>query len=356
MLPVNNISNLTKDKKVLLIGGAGFIGHNLALELKNLGVKVDIADGFHVNNLLNLSVHGSEYEDIAIYKDFLSERLELLHSSGCNFIISDATDRYEVAKLLNQKYDSVYLLAAVSHASRSNSEPVVALQNGLQPFLNVITELADKPETRLVYLSSSTVYGHFNKDVVDEEDACNPYGMYAVLKHVGEKILYETGKNSDLNYSIIRPSALYGERCISRRVSQIFLENAFAGRRLIFKGDRDEKLDFTYIKDLVQGLILAGFHEKGYRELFNVTYGNSRPVLELVDILKEFFPNLNLEIKERDQATPLRGTLSNEKARDLLDFSPRWGLEDGYRKYIRWYLERSKSRSMIFNSITQTNE
>ena len=350
------MTNLVKGKQVLLIGGAGFIGHNLALELRNLGVEVDIADGFRVNSLLNLSVQGSGTQDVSIYKDFLAERLELLHSVETKFIISDATDRYEVAKLLNKQYDVVYLLAAVSHASRSNTDPVGALQNGLQPFLNVISELATQPETRLVYLSSSTVYGHFSKSSVDESDACNPYGMYAVLKHVGEKVLYETGKNSDLNYSIVRPSALYGERCISRRVSQIFLENAFAGRPLTFKGDRDEKLDFTYIKDLVQGLILAGFHKNGHRELFNITYGDARPVLELVDILRGFFPNLTLDVENRDQATPLRGTLLNDKAKDLLGFKPEWILEDGYNNYIRWYLQRSKKRSMVFNSISQVNE
>jgi nucleoside-diphosphate-sugar epimerase len=353
---MSNIANIINGKKVLLIGGAGFIGHNLALELRAKGADVDVADGFRVNSLLNLSVQGNGTEDVAIYKDFLAERLELLHSSGVNFNISDATDRYEVAKILSRDYDVVYLLAAVSHASRSNTDPVGALQNGLQPFLNVISELASQPKTRLVYLSSSTVYGHFSKPSVNENDECNPYGMYAVLKHVGEKILFETGENSELNYSVVRPSALYGERCISRRVSQIFLENAFAGRPLTFKGDRDEKLDFTYIRDLIQGLVLAGFHQNAYKELFNITYGNARPVLELVDILREFFPKLRLDVQTRDQATPLRGTLQNDKARKLLGYEPAWGLEEGYKSYIHWYLQRSKTRSMVFNSIGQINE
>lgn len=347
---------LKKGQKALLIGGAGFIGHNLALELRRQGVAVDIADGFRVNSLLNLSIHGKETQDLEVYRDFLEERLELLNTSDVNLLISNASDRYDVSKLLSKHYDVVYLLAAVSHASRSNTDPVGAIENGLMPFVNIVSELSNKPETRLVYLSSSTVYGHFKKSSVNEDDECNPYGMYAVLKHVGEKILFETGKNSNLNFSIVRPSALYGERCISRRVSQIFLENAFAGRKLVFKGDKDEKLDFTYIQDLVQGLILSGFHENAHRELFNITYGNARPVLTLVDILREYFPKLQLEIMERDQATPLRGTLLNTKAKELLGFNPSWGLEDGYASYIRWYLQRSKERKMVFNTISQSNE
>ena len=154
----------------------------------------------------------------------------------------------------------------------------------------MVTEPPSRPETRLVYLSSSTVYGHFNKDSVDETDDCNPFGMYAVLKHVGERILKETASHTNLNFSVVRPSALYGERCISRRVSQIFLENAFAGRELVFNGDENEKLDFTYIKDLVQGLILAGAHPRAKDEIFNITYGQAQKVLMLTDILKDYFP------------------------------------------------------------------
>lgn len=353
---MKSLFELKPGQKALLIGGAGFIGHNLALELRKQGVEVDIADGFRVNSLLNLSIQNKETQDIEVYRDFLEERLELLRSSNSEFILTNATDRYDISKILEKHYDVVYLLAAVSHASRSNSDPIGAMENGLLPFVNVVSELAKRPLTRLVYLSSSTVYGHFTKESVDETDACNPYGMYAVLKHVGEQILIETGKNSELNFSVVRPSALYGERCISRRVSQIFLENAFAGRELVFKGDKEEKLDFTYIHDLVQGLILAGFHENAHRELFNITYGNARPVLNLVDILKNQFPNLKLKVEERDQATPLRGTLLNNKAKELLGFQPQWNLEEGYTNYIRWYLQRSKDREMVFNKISQTNE
>jgi len=353
---MDSFVGVKQNQKALLIGGAGFIGHNLALQLRRQGVEVDIADGFRVNSLLNLSIQEKETQDLGVYRDFLEERLELLQAKSVDLIISNASDRYEVSNILAKHYDVVYLLAAVSHASRSNTDPVGAIENGLLPFVNVISELSRKPETRLVYLSSSTVYGHFTKEAVDENDDCNPYGMYAVLKYAGERILFETGKNSNLNFSIVRPSALYGERCISRRVSQIFLENAFAGRKLVFKGNKNEKLDFTYIQDLVQGLILAGFHEKAYQELFNITYGNARPVLSLVDILRKHFPKLELEIVERDQATPLRGTLLNAKAKKLLGFNPLWSLEDGYENYIRWYLQRSKERKMIFNTISQTNE
>ena len=345
-----------KGKRALLLGGAGFIGHNLALELAEQGVEVTIADGFKVNSVLNLITRETESPDTAIYRDFLSERIGLLESTNVKIRFANISDRFETSKILMDNYDAVYLLAAVSHASRSNSEPVIALENGLLPFNNVLSELSDRPTTRLVYLSSSTVYGNFTKSEVDENDPCNPFGIYAVLKHVGETILAEMGNYTELNYSIARPSALYGERCISRRVSQIFLENAMAGRKLIFNGDREEKLDFTYIKDLVQGLIRVGFHNAARGEIFNITYGNARPVLTLVNILKEYFPNLELEIKPRDQATPLRGTLSNKKAKSLIGFGPKWSLEEGYKRYIEWYVGRDSASPLKFTDIPQLNE
>ena len=345
-----------KDKKVLLLGGAGFIGHNLALKLLQNGASVTIADSFNINNILNLQLDTSSVQDASIYNSFLDERLSLLKQAGAHFKINNVSDRYQLSSILQHDYDVVYLLAAVSHASRSNSFPVNALENGLVPLTNVVMELSERSDTRLVYLSSSTVYGHFTKLSVDEQDICNPFGMYAVLKHTGERLLQTTAEYSNLNFSVVRPSALYGERCISRRVSQIFLENAFAGRELIINGSTHEKLDFTYIDDLLSGLILAGIHEDARGEVFNITYGDAKPVMDLVEILKRYFPNLRYSVTDRNQATPIRGTLSNQKAKTILGFRPEWTLQDGYAKYIEWYINRSKSYEMIFNTISQTNE
>ena len=221
--------------------------------------------------------------------------------------------------------------------------------------MNVINELTNK-KTRLVFLSSSTVYGNFEKDKVDEDDRCNPFGIYATLKYCSEMILREMGNNIDFNYSVVRPSALYGERCISRRVSQIFLENAVAGVENNFYGDADETLDFTYIKDLVQGLILAGVKEEARGEVFNITFGNARKVLTLVEILREYFPEVQVNVKDRNQATPIRGTLSNKKAKDLLGFSPAFKLEDGYKHYIEWYVEFVSKNNLKLSDRPQINE
>ena len=344
-----------KDSNVLLIGGAGFIGHHLAINLQKLGAQVTVYDQMSVNNIVNLSVERRKMIEVQPYSSFIQERLLLLKEAGVEILIGDGRDRYQLSQVISKKnYKVVYLLAAVYHASRANSDPLYAIDNSLVPFTNAITLLSDKPDVRLVFLSSSTVYGNFSKPEVDEDDPCNPFGMYAVLKHTAERLLQEVSRYSELNYSVVRPSALYGERCISRRVSQIFLENAFNDRDLIFRGLPDETLDFTYIQDVCQGLILSGFHENAYRQLFNITYGQAQPVIKLAEILKEYCPNLVLKIEPRDQATPKRGTLSNKKASELLGFKSEWHVEDGYRKYIEWYLSREKD--LIFSNLSQANE
>lgn len=342
-------------KKVLLVGGAGFIGHNLALSLREYGAQVTIADSFSINSVLSLATEARPRVDSEIYSNFLTERLELLRNAGVSLKVSDFCDRFSCSSTLaDDDYDVVYLLAAVAHASRSNDDPVVAMTNQLLPLHNLISELTAKPNTRLVFLSSSTVYGHFTKDTVDETDDCNPFGMYAVLKHMGEKLLREFKEHSNLNFAVVRPSALYGERCISRRVSQIFLENAIAGRPLIFSGNADEKLDFTYIADLVQGLIRSGFHPAAQGEVFNITFGDAQPVVKLVEILRTRFDNIDFTIKPRNQATPLRGTLSNKKARALIGFQPKWPLELGYANYIDWY--ESRESNLVFEDTLSSPE
>jgi nucleoside-diphosphate-sugar epimerase len=83
---------------------------------------------------------------------------------------------------------------------------------------------------------------------------CKPIGIYGTLKYAGELIVKSYNQVFDLPYTIIRPSALYGERCVSRRVGQIFIENAIQGLDININGDGEEKLDFTYIEDLVEGI------------------------------------------------------------------------------------------------------
>jgi len=181
------------------------------------------------------------------------------------------------------------------------------------------------------------VYGHFDGESVTEETICNPLGIYGTLKYSGELIVKAYHRVFDIPYTIVRPSALYGERCVSRRVSQIFIENAVQGLDITINGDGSDKLDFTYIDELTHGINLIIENEKARNETFNMTYGEARTIAEMAEILKDHFEGININYLPKDNLTPDRGTLNVDKARDLLGYQPQYPIDVGYPKYINWY-------------------
>ena len=194
----------------------------------------------------------------------------------------------------------------------------------------------------VTFMSSSTVYGDFEGDSVDEDTRPQPRGMYANAKYMGERLVRTYAYQHGVSCIIIRPSALYGERCISQRVSQLFVENALTGKPLLLEGGGSGRLDFTYISDLTQGIIRSLVMEKGegYTNTFNITYGDARTVADLAAIVKSVIPSVILEERPRAADKPIRGTLKTVRARDVLGFVPEWPLERGYRRYCQWYLEQ----------------
>ena len=143
------------------------------------------------------------------------------------------------------------------------------------------------------------VYGNFDKKEVNEDDKCDPIGIYGSLKYSGELIVKAYNQVFDLPYTIIRPSAPYGERCVSRRVGQIFIENSLQDLEIDINGDGEDKLDFTYIEDLVSGLKLCCENKNSINQTFNLTYGSAKKISELIDVLKSEFPKTKINFKER---------------------------------------------------------
>ena len=181
------------------------------------------------------------------------------------------------------------------------------------------------------------VYGNFDGLSVKEDRELQPIGIYGTLKMCGELIVKSYNEVFDVPYTIIRPSALYGERCVSRRVGQIFIENAIRGQKISINGDGEEKLDFTYIKDLLQGISLAIENKNSVNQTFNITYGSARKISDLIEILKNHFNEIKIEKKPRDKFMPERGTLDINKAKNLLGYKPGYSIDNGYNAYIEWY-------------------
>ena len=324
-------------KKILLVGGCGFIGHNLALKLKFLGNEVYVFDGLAVNNLI--SFNGKNIKNKKLYTTILQERINLLNENDIQLHVEDARNYHALSKTIEDiSPDIIIHLAAISHANESNKNPHNTFDHSLRTLENSLDNCRDK-KIHLIYISSSMVYGNFKSKEALESDRCCPLGIYGNLKLAGELIVKSYHQVFDMPYTIIRPSALYGERCVSRRVGQIFIENALYSTPITVSGDPGEKLDFTYIEDLISGISLCCEKEQAINETFNITYGNSRSLEELINVLTKEFSNIKVEYKNRDKFTPIRGTLNIDKAKKLLDYKPEYPIEIGYKNYINWYKE-----------------
>ena len=323
-----------KNKKILLVGGCGFIGHNLALHLKKK-YEVFIVDSLAVNNLLSFT--DSEIKNKKLYSAILNNRIDLINKEKISLIVQDAREYNSVTRIYDQiNPDIIIHLAAISHANKSNKDPHSTFDHSLRTLENTL-DFAKNKKTHVIYMSSSMVYGNFETDEVDEESTCNPIGIYGSLKLAGELIVKSYNQVFGLPYTIIRPSALYGERCVSRRVGQIFIENAIQNLDVAINGNGKEKLDFTYIEDLVSGIATCCENDNAKNQTFNFTFGNAREVNEMVEILQKAFPHVNIIYKDKENFMPERGTLKNNKAKSLLGFQPQYPIEVGYPKYIEWY-------------------
>lgn len=326
-----------KGRRILLIGGAGFIGHNIALHLLSLDAEVSIIDGLQVNNVTSVIGNSDNLPYPKLAYTVLNERIDLINKSEVNFYVQDARNYHALSSLISKINPQVIIhLAAVSHANRSNKNPYSTFDHSLRTLENALDNAKNKIE-HFIYFSSSMVYGHFESGKVDEKSICEPLGIYGALKFSGEKMVIAYNQVFDLPYTIIRPSALYGERCISRRVGQIFIENALFDKEIIINGDGSDTLDFTYIEDLVNGIKQVLINENSKNQIFNLTFGSARTISDMVRVLKEYFPKIKIKKTSKDKLMPDRGTLSIEKAKNLIGYNPSWELEKGYSKYIEWY-------------------
>ena len=325
------------NKKIVLLGGAGFIGHNLALELNRLGNDVTIIDFLSINNFTTLLADSSKI--FALYRKMVLERFDKLQWAKVPILPVDARDYHQLSKAIGGiKPDVIIHMAAVAHIDRSNKDPYSTFDHSYRTLENAIDVAKAVQASHFIFFSSSTAYGNFVKPTLDETDQCSPFGIYGTLKLNGENTVISHNQVFDLPYTIIRPCALYGPRCISGRVIQKFIEAALTGGDINIQGDGKDREDFTYIDDLIDGVVkVISQPENSIGETFNITAGEARSIGDLAFHVKQHFPETIITYSERDKMKPMRGTLSVEKAKRMLGYSPKYTLEKGLSEYIDWY-------------------
>jgi nucleoside-diphosphate-sugar epimerase len=318
-----------KMKKVLITGGAGFIGSYVCKKLLDMGHEVIVYDAF--------------VQYISPFKSILKDYTELRFAGiadQIDFRRGDTRDKAQLRRvIMDSKPDSILHLAALPIADLSNRHSEEALTSILDGAVNVLEVLRDVDFVeRFVYVSSSMIYGDFEEIPAPEDHPKRPKDIYGGTKYAGEVMTETYSRRYGIPYSIIRPSAVYGPFDVNRRVSQIFVENALLSKPITLYGGGHQALDFTYVEDAADGMIKVMFHEKGAGEAFNITYGRGYTLRELADILKTHIDDLEINIvEEEDVFRPKRGALSIKKAQDLVGYQPKVSLEEGIQRYLDAY-------------------
>lgn len=323
--------------KALITGGLGLIGSHIARHLikEHNFEKVVCLD------------HFGRYVDSTRpeFTDYRKKRLEGLEE---NIVIERGDAKYySVLSQLLLEYQPEYIfhMAALPLAKLDNLNSEEAIEGAVTTTSNMlecIGRMKDYSPKRFVYTSSSMTYGDFQSDIATEDHPQKPKEIYGTMKLAGEVITRGLGDFYKIPYTIIRPSAVFGPTDMNRRVSQIFIEKAFLGQKLKING-ADEKLDFSYVKDVAKGFVDAAFAEKSIGETYNLTHGKAHTLLDFVKCLEKHFPNLEYEITERDAFRPIRGTLSIDKANEHFGYSPKYTLQDGVDEYISFIKSNNKS-------------
>ena len=240
-----------------------------------------------------------------MYSAYLQYRLNDI-KNNVNIIRGDLRNNAYLAKTIKEtKPEVIVHLAAIPIAKVSNELSEDAVEINLNGTISILesARVIDSVR-RFVYISSSFVYGNFEYVPADEGHPKEPIDIYGGTKLASETLVKAFGRKFGIEYTIVRPSAVYGPTDANRRITQIFLENAIKGRPLVLHNGGQDKIDFSYVKDTAKGCVLAAISENAKNEAFNITRGEGRSVRNFADILKELFPSLAITEEAPDEIRP----------------------------------------------------
>jgi len=315
-------------ERVLITGGSGLIGHGLTRRLVRRPDEVEVV----VADLPEPRLPQGSTDLTARIARLRREDVARM----ATVVPFDVRDPDAVTELVREVAPTVVVqLTAVSVADDAARKPELTERTNVGGLRNMLRAL-DGSSTRLVFISSSFVYGDFETPTVDERHPLRPRGPYGVTKFQGEQLVRDAGSLGGVQSVIVRPSAVYGNYDSNRRIVQKLLEEARAGITSTLRG-ADGVLDFTHVDDLTAGLELAAFHPKAVGRTFNLTAGKGRSLRELSEILRGWYPGHSFTEEPADPTRPVRGTLDIGLARMVLGYEPAVDLETGIKDYVAFY-------------------
>ncbi len=318
----------------MVIGGAGFIGSHVSNILISQGHDVSIVDNF------------TNYDtfDVDDMHALHNERLNNLVDTG-NIFVRNVADFPTICSLIGMiSPDVIIHLAAYPNARLVNSNPVEARTVMISGLQNTLFGAVFAGVRRFVFISSSMVYGNFDQGVT-EDAPTSPLGLYAELKLEGEQIVKNACKEEGMEYTIVRPIAVYGPYDTPDRVAAKFLSSAIYGDTINVQG-ADQILDLTYVTDTANGIALAATKDIAADQTYNISLGVGYQLSKVaVDATEITHSSSPIHCTAADPTYPTRNTMSNAKAREELGFAPTVTLHDGLTSYAEWLNQNPIFRS-----------
>ncbi len=307
--------------KIFVTGGCGFIGHNVVNKLQNHH-KITIID----NETDYGIIPQSEIQQLLVER-----KQNFINKNIANYTIASAI----VHDLISfHKPDVIIHLASFPRQKVVNENPMMGSKSMSEGLLNLLDASAKNNVRRFIYASSSMVYGNWT-GAVQEDKVCNPIGQYAIMKYAGEMLVKDYARKG-LDYTIVRPSAVYGPKDVNDRVVSKFLHSAKDGKTLTVNGEL-EMLDFTNVEDTTDGIIgIVENLDKTRNETYNIARGNARTIIEAAELCVKLSGKGNINVVDRDNNFPSRGPLDCSKATQHFGYSPSIDIEQGFSNYWKW--------------------
>jgi UDP-glucose 4-epimerase len=310
--------------RVLVTGGAGFIGSHIVDELMEEGFDVTVIDNLDTGRLDNLAHHQNK--------------------KGFHFVRADIRD-FDVVKETMKDIDAVFHEAALASVTRSVKNPILTNDINVGGTLNLLKVSSDLGVKRFVFASSAAIYGDTKSPLKKEDAILKPTSPYGVSKLAAEKYVHVFHTVYGLETVCLRCFNVYGPR------QNVDIHGSYGGAISIFTnrilkglpptiyGDGEQTRDFVYVKDVVQANMLALKKKSAVGESFNIAAGKKTSVNQVAEVLKDIMNRKDLKTIYTDpRPTDVRhGYADISKAKKNLGYNPKFLIKEGLTELVNWY-------------------
>lgn len=295
--------------KAVVTGGAGFIGSHLVNELVSKGVTVHVID------------------------NFVSGKRELVHPKAILHVM-DIQSPDVIHLFVKEKPDFVFHLGAQVDVQRSILDPAYDATVNIVGTLNILKACRETAVKKIIYSSSSAVYGDLKASRIGETEVTQPISYYGVSKFTPEHYLRIYQQLYGLSYSVLRYANVYGPNQTPKGeggVVAVFLDRIKKGLPLVIHGDGEQTRDFIYVKDVVRANLSA--MQYGYNEVINIGTSIPTSVNQLADLFVQIHDSpIEITYSPARPGDIMHSCLENKRAERVLHWTPSYTTQQGIRE------------------------